>query len=436
MNNETEILSLIQSGEERPDLDYKVDIDLRADRREKAEIAKDVIAMANFGGGIIVGGVQETTSGYDFIGMPEQSLQVFDSTALNDFLKSYCDPPINTTTRKISIDDKVYGFVVVPGFADQPHIITKDYPGILQVGDILVRSASNNSVRATPHDLRKIIDKSVKLRQGVLKGFLQASLDDMRPTLVGGTTTKLENFETPFDQQEYSDTYKGFRIVKIIPENQLSIRQTDLKPMIEKATIRNPSPGYPIFPDIRVNDCTEERLPNGLVLQRTSEVWGEISFVFLDIVGRIYYTEGFREDQLEQPMEWGRVGIFFSLQKIFGAILFARQYYSQLGYEGDVEISFSIESSIPRLLYMDSHTYWSFHGNFGNEMSIPISVKRKFHTDISLEQIDELTIDMIIEFFWYFYYDLDHDRAAHYLDYVKKKHVAIPQDILPNEIEE
>lgn len=428
---EGDIISLIQRGEERPDFDYKTDIDLTASKKDKVEISKDIIAMANSEGGILVGGIKETTNGYEYIGMPEKSLSAFNSTALNDFVKNYCDPPINTTTRKVTIDDKVYGVVIVPEFFDQIHIVTKDYPSILQVGDILIRSSSNNSIRATPNDLRNLINKAVQRRQSILKNFLQAALEANRPALIGGVPSDVESLEAPFDQSEISENYKGFRIIQLAPNNPSFIKLTEIKSAVEKSTITDLDSGYPIFPHHGLLKSLEKRLPTGLVLENESGVWRELSFTYLEKQGGVFYAESLMEDHEDVPKELGKIGLLSTIRTMLGAFLFGRMYYPAIGYEGNIEIQYSQESSIPRILYMDSQSYWRFHGHYSNDMAIPVTVSRSFQTDSNLGQIDELAIDMMTEFFWYFNYDLDPDSATHYLDYVKRKHIAIPQSLVP-----
>jgi len=257
---EQDIIALIKSGEERPDFDYKADIDLTAGKREKAEIAKDIIAMANSGGGLIAGGVKETPAGFLWEGMSRAVLKAFDSTALNDFVNNYCGPPINTTTRKMEIDDKVYGVIIVPGFAEQPHIVVKDYPEVLRRGDLLVRSASNNSVRAGPEDMRKLISLAVRRRQGALKDLLQAALET-RPALVGAAASSAEFIEAPFDRSDYAERYKGFRVVTIAPdEAQVTVRPMMLREAAAAAVVTDSRSGYPSFPPTYFpqplrNDC-------------------------------------------------------------------------------------------------------------------------------------------------------------------------------------
>ena len=271
---EQDIIALIESGEERPDFDYKADIDLTAGKREKAEIAKDIIAMANSGGGLIVGGVKETPEGYVWEGMSQVALKVFDSTALNDFVKSYCAPLINTTTRKVEIDGRVYGVIIVPEFADEPYIVVKDYPEVLKPGDLLVRSASNNSVRAGPDELRKLINLAVRRRQSALKDMLQAALESRRPMLVGTATASAETVKSPFDRSKYAESYKGFRIVTIAPiEAEVSVRPMELRGAAEKAIVTNRRSGYQGFPPPYFPRAVEKRLPVGIAFESESESW-------------------------------------------------------------------------------------------------------------------------------------------------------------------
>jgi hypothetical protein len=427
---EQEVINLIEAGEERPELDYKADIDLTANKKEKVEIVKDIIAMANSGGGILVGGVHEEPQGFVWSGMPDDSLKAFDSTALNDFVTNYSDPPINTTTRKITIGDEVYGIVIVPAFYSEPHIVIKDYPDVLRVGDILVRSASNNSVRATPTELRKIIDLAVKRRRGALKDLLQGALESTRPTLVGGLSQG-ESSKPPFDRSEYSDKYIGFSIVKIVPENW----ESDIRPMsitdVVKNSAINDRNGYSDFPPINLPNAVEKRLPMGIIYQQENEYHPQLSFVFLDIHGQVFCVESVWDYVEAEPKQGGGVGLLSTMQRIFGAILFGRQYYPALGYTGKIRIRYSLESSIPRYLVMESNNYWPFLKQYYNNMDAPIVVERVFTTSMDLAELEAITKDLVSEFFWYFYYDLKDSDVNNFLEDVKQKRIRIPRELKP-----
>jgi hypothetical protein len=425
---EQDIISLIQLGEERPDLDYKDDIDLTAGKQEKAEITKDIIAMANSGGGSIIGGVRETPKGYEWKGMSQGALGVFDSTALNEFVKNYCAPPINTTTRKVEVGGRVYGVIIVPEFAGQPHIVIKDYPGVLTTGDILVRTASNNSMRAGPDDLRKLIDLAVQRRQGVLKDMLQAALGGSRPHLVGGTAAITGSVEAPFDRSKYAETYKGFRIVTMAPADaQISLQPMALHGAVKRAVIKGLD-GYSDFPNADFHSSVEKRLPVGIVLEQEASAWPRLSFAFFGVHGNVFCADSMWEDAHPELRDAGVVGLLSTILMMFQATLFARQYYPALGYEGRVQVRYSEESSIPRVLFMDSRDHWPFHRRYDNNMAIPVTVERIFETSADLQTLEDVTKEMVVEFFWYFGFDLDKGEATQFLEQLKKK-VSIPQGL-------
>jgi hypothetical protein len=425
-----EIVDAIQAGEERPDLDYKLDIDLTGDKKGKAEITKDVIAMANSGGGLLIGGVSEEPAGFRRKGMPEGSLEAFDSTALNDFANNYSDPPINATTRKVTVEGKTYGIVIVPEFDRQPHIVIKDYPDVLREGDVLVRSASNNSVRAGPHDMRDLINLAISRRQGALKGLLQAALKSTRPALVGEAVSVVDSAEVPFDQSEYEGQYQGFRIVKIEPvdkRHQVAPRQ--LKPAAQEAAIYDQRKTLERFPYIRFSRAAEKRLPVGLALETNPEHSRILVFLFLGVHGEVFYVESLWEDVKWQPEDAGKLGLFSTIQVIFSGMLFAKQYYQALGFDGQIALQYSQESSVPRAVVRDSPDYWPFAPTYGADMSTPVTVDRRIAVDTGLDSMEEIAKDMIIDFFWYFYLDLNEGQAEEFLQYVKEKRIPIPSDL-------
>lgn len=428
-----ELAGLIKKGMETPEVDYKDDIDLSRDKKEeKAQLAKDVIAMANSGGGVLIGGVKQTPQGFIPTGMSESTLKSFDSTALNDFLKNYCDPPINTQTKTISMDDRVFGFVIVPEFSQMPHIIIKNYSGVFSEGDLLVRSSSNNSVRAGAHDLRQLLDKAILRRQGTLRDFLQAALKSQQPKLVGGS--KPEDLSAPFDREKYKGIYKGFRIINLRFSNlESELHPMNLRSPVQKSTIYTPH-GSPFFPPAEPTHSTESRLPIGITFEHEYEMGGSyLSFTFFGLSANVFAVESLWEDTKGTQRPEGSVGFFSCYRMIYAALLFGKRYYRNLGIKGDFQIQFSLESSTPRSLVMDSRGYWSFHRQYINDMSVPVLVEKTIQSDASIEQIDSLANEMIREFCWYFHFDLSEEDAATFLARTKKEHVVIPNDILPIE---
>lgn len=430
--SDNELIALIQKGTEAPDLDYKDDIDLSRDKKEeKAQLTKDVIAMANSGGGIIVGGVKQIPKGFVAEGMSESTLQSFDSTALNDFVKNYCDPPINTQTKILTSDGRTYGFVIVPEFSQMPHIVIKNYSGVLSEGDLLVRSSSNNSVRAGAHDLRQLLDKAILRRQGTLRDFLQVALKSQQPKLVGGSN--FENIQAPFDRDKYKGVYKRFRTISLKFTNEWEIRPMSLRSPVQKATVYTPH-GSPIFPSAEPTYATESRLPIGITFEHEYEIGGSnLSFTFFGLSANVFAAESLWEDTRGTQIPEGSIGFFSCYRMIYAALIFGIRYYRELNIHGDFQLVFSLESSISRSFVMDALNYYPFLRQHTNDMSIPVTVERTVITTASIQNIDSLACEMIQEFCWYFHFDLSKEDAATFLERVKKEQVAVPQDIIqPN----
>src|SRR5436309_2824290 len=82
------LISLLASPCETEKLDFKERLDL-ANSRDRVELAKDVLAMANRGGGYIVIGIEDKTRRKVGISR-ELSEALRDAKTVNDQLKKYC----------------------------------------------------------------------------------------------------------------------------------------------------------------------------------------------------------------------------------------------------------------------------------------------------------------------------------------------------------
>jgi len=425
---ENDFVAIITAGTERPDLDYKEKINLEGTKKEKAEIAKDIIAIANSGGGFIVGGVKESSSGFQRIGMTSEELRSFDSTKLNQFVNNYCDPPINSITRTIEMDGKIFGVIIVPEFGEQPHIIVKSFEGVFNEADIFVRTGNNESRRAGSHEVRSLIEKSVTRRQSVLQHIIQSALPPTRPQIIESTSRS--EITVPIDTKKYLEKYKGFRVVRITPvTNQLHIGLRNLKGAVEKAYIWN-SEREVSFPHANpryASITSETRLPVGMAYKTEMEDFHHLFFSYFDIHGAVYSIESLWEDTANNWYGEGSLGVISCIRSIFEALLFTRLYFDGLKWEGKVEIQFSVESSIPRRLIHDTRNSMPLFRNYQNTMSVPVSVKGEFDTTSDLKEIEQLVSEMALEFLWFFYYDPDDGAFQSYINYIKKDGLFIPE---------
>lgn len=101
--------------------------------------------MANTLGGFIVVGVSEPPTGFSWDGLTPFQLNSFDTSRVNRFLQNYADPPINASLRKVEDQGKHFVIIEVPRFTDTPHVCQKDFPGVLNVAAIYVRTDNNET---------------------------------------------------------------------------------------------------------------------------------------------------------------------------------------------------------------------------------------------------------------------------------------------------
>lgn len=430
-SSEDHLIAQIKCGSERPDLDYKEQIDLCADRkREKAELTKDIIAMANFGGGLIIGGVRDVGGRFEMVGMGQDQLKQFDSTRLNDFVKNYSDPPVNTLTRVVATEGMNFGIVIVPGFGEQPHIVTNDYPGILIKGDLLMRSASNNSERAGPHDLRGLLDRAVVRRQGTMGAMLRSVLDVARPVILDESQSG-PNLPVPFQREKHLERYGGFCITSLKHAGvRQAVRAMDLRDAVQKSAVLGKRGGR-LFPSHWLENATETRLPIGIAYElELAAEWTEnrLQFAYFGSDGRVFCAQSLPEPRMDvkEPEAW--IGFMSTFTNVYMAILFARRYYPAIGVQGPARLTVSVESRVPRRLVMDWQRHDPWYGRFMSSMDIPVAVEGQISCDEPLAQLDTTAARMMREFCWFFYLDLSDSEVSRLLDSVKSE-LSIPQEL-------
>lgn len=161
------IKTLLEHPCETASLDFKETLDL-TQGRDRVEFAKDVLAMANSGGGDIVVGVEDTTRHH--VGISEEiSATLRDSKTVNDKLKKYCGGFVRVLVAQHEIPDPVRGtvrlaMIRVPRAA-RPIPAQDDgaYPDpsnpskqkwAFRRGDIYVRKGDESVKVETPEDLQ------------------------------------------------------------------------------------------------------------------------------------------------------------------------------------------------------------------------------------------------------------------------------------------
>jgi predicted HTH transcriptional regulator len=193
-----ELLSILNRGFESKDLDYKGPCKWdEGDKKVCCALIKDILAMANTLGGLIVTGVSENASGFSLDGLSPEHNASFDTSRVNRFMQNYSDPPVNALLKKIEQDGKMFAVIEVPRFPDTPHICQEDFPGVLNAGTLYVRSDNNESVAIrSSADFRLIIEQAIRNRS-------ESLLSAMRAILKSGSIVALpdESALAKFSQQ-------------------------------------------------------------------------------------------------------------------------------------------------------------------------------------------------------------------------------------------
>lgn len=180
-NSDINLYMLIEQGHESRDLDYKAAVvwDERTDRRTCCGLAKDIMSIANSGGGYIVVGVAEAEPGhFTPQGLSPEQVASFESSRINRFVNNYASPPVNTIVRRVEYMGQTYVVIAIPGFPDTPHICQQSFGDrVLTAPTIYIRTANNESAPvADASDLRAVVDRALRNRKQELLTAIEAIL--------------------------------------------------------------------------------------------------------------------------------------------------------------------------------------------------------------------------------------------------------------------
>lgn len=165
------INSLINACEETIELDYKEKFD-PSSTKDKVEISKDVIAMANTSGGHIIIGVDDDHNPVGLVGEIAKSI---DGSDIDNKVNSFVEPRIDGIRYKMHEEaGKYFGVIYVPKSWSAPHVIKRDgshsyedsdgkerNKTVFKRGDIYVRHGGGKSEPITYSDISRIIDERV-----------------------------------------------------------------------------------------------------------------------------------------------------------------------------------------------------------------------------------------------------------------------------------
>lgn len=169
------LLALIGLGREEESLDYKRSYDLSGkSTKDKVEMVRDVVAMANTSGGYIVLGVDERRTGgtltYEPVGIPEDHLKSLDIDSLKPQVERFLNvsAPIRLQIHHLDEHEgRCFALLYVEESQEGTIVMEKDgqyqdekgsTKKIFRAGDVLVR-AGGSSRRADQNAMREQVSK-------------------------------------------------------------------------------------------------------------------------------------------------------------------------------------------------------------------------------------------------------------------------------------
>jgi DNA-binding response OmpR family regulator len=154
-------IQLIHLGFETQSHDYKETVDLTS-MSARASLAKDVIAMANWGGGTIVVGVAEPRPG-EFVprGVPDSVLDSFETSRLNRAVNEFLDPPVPIIVRRVQDGNQAFVLLTIPAAKASLILIKRQNEDAgIYPGRIYSRSSAAESAEVkTSAELRELLDR-------------------------------------------------------------------------------------------------------------------------------------------------------------------------------------------------------------------------------------------------------------------------------------
>ncbi len=213
MNNER-IQFLIDNLQESLDVEVKNWLGGLQDENKKSRLAKEIIALANGGGGYIFIGFKDTTDGHPEIPPGDGEREAFNQDNIANVVSRYLHPPCQCEVGLFqrSGSDIQHPVISVPGDHRTPVWARRDSPDqrTLKQKTVYVRRAGGGSEPPqTQDDWERLIDRLVKARQ-------RDQLDAIREIINPSSVVKAPEQPTleAWDQESY-ETWQ--RLLQPVP---------------------------------------------------------------------------------------------------------------------------------------------------------------------------------------------------------------------------
>ncbi|MEX0921426.1 MAG: ATP-binding protein [Rhodovibrionaceae bacterium] len=167
---------LINNLQENLEVEVKNWLGGLATNEERSKLAKEIIALANSGGGYIFIGFSDEGEGHPEIEPEQGQLEAFTQDTVSDIVRRYVEPPCQCGLEFYTRDGSEirHPVIIVPGEHRTPVWAKRSSPGqggagderTLEITRVYVRRPGGASEPArTQDDWEKLLDRLVKARQ-------------------------------------------------------------------------------------------------------------------------------------------------------------------------------------------------------------------------------------------------------------------------------
>jgi len=336
---------LMSKKRESPDLDFKLTVDVS--RYRFSDVAKDIFAMANYGGGyILIGFKQKETGGFEPVGVPPDFH--VDQADLQQKFNAYCSDPLDIGYREFDYEVKEEsGQLVIHKFAliNAPPSTTALSPkndGIVRSpdgrektvfrrGEVLIRRGTQ-STRASPAEVEWIKKRAedAEYRISLISGNTDRISEKLHSNLfeVAQLPHTIFSAKLSVEQLPFSEIQAAFVVQNPFIYTFDDPTEEPLKRYVQRATLEKH----------KTEDWLRDRDRRNLVL------WLLDSTLIWESRGRGMYRSGkrlffpLREGETERRESWP--GMTRESSRIVATMMFAKQVGEKVGLHPAVEVHF------------------------------------------------------------------------------------------------
>ncbi len=192
------LAELVEEPRETLDVEVKEWLDL-SKREHQAALAKEIIALANHGGGFVVVGFKENKDG-NFVPSQDvpENLQAWSQDNVQGIVARYLDPPIQCRVDHCldAKSERVYPVISVPGGHRIPIVAKKGSPdeqSVLPHRVYVRRPGPNSEEPRSIEEWHQLFDRIVKNRQSDLFGVFRMLMAGEMPTTSLETTPSVSD---------------------------------------------------------------------------------------------------------------------------------------------------------------------------------------------------------------------------------------------------